>query len=360
MASAAYYIGAVGQELLGSKGSYVGSIGTVLKAQSLPSGQYEIVSSQSPHKRSDPSTEEGRSSIQEFVDDVAQVMIEDIANFRSITTDKLMSNYGQGKVYAGPKAKMQGLIDKISTLGSVVESVAKEAETGSYRQQKRKVSAEAETLLSFTSEEMVNMGLRDLVSKFTASSETIDETAETLQQGQPAETTNESEGSVAAGATDGADAGVQPPANDPEAVRAEREKLEESFSDAAELFATQMTLAHRILPAEQAHAASEFLIARIDDSIIGSSVSFVDAEGQIVEGTREEAVRARYEARPKHSYTKRAIQSVRAGDTVARVLADEPKESGDEDSKPVSSERKAKLMGLSDLGQRVLHNGQKR
>lgn len=364
MASAAYYIGAVGQEVLGSMGSYVGSIGTVLSAKSLPNGEYEIVSSQSPYKRNDPSTKEGRDVIQEFVDDVAQVFVEDIAQYRGVTPEKILSNYGQGKVFAGPRAKKQGLLDGISTLAGVVESVAKEAQSGSYRQPKRRASAEVEALLSFSNEEIETMGLKDLVSKFTASNDTVvDE-----QQGQPADnSTEESEDAVVAGGDangNGTATATQPVV--PVAVLPNREQLEEQYSDGAELFATQMTLAHRILPAEQVHAASDLLIARIDDAMMGaliarvgdSSISalvnYVNAEGEVVEGTREEAVRARYEARPKHSFTQRAVAAVKAGDVVAKVLAEEPKEEKDPESVPTPDARREKLLSLSDQGQNAL------
>lgn len=350
MASAAYYIGAVGQEILGSMGSYVGSIGTVLKAESLPNGKYEIVSSQSPYKRTDPATQEGRDVIQEFVDDVAQVFIEDIAQYRGVTPEKILSDYGQGKVFAGPRAKKQGLLDGISTLAGVVESVAKEAQSGSYKQPKRRASAEVAALLSFSNEEIESMGLKDLVSKFAASTETAIE-----EQGQPAEqSTEESEQVVAAGGTEeeGTATATQPPA--PAAVQPSRDELEAQFSDGAELFATQMTLAHRIHAAEQVHAASDLLIAKIDDAVTGTLVNYVNAEGEVVEGTREEAVRARYEARPKHSFTQRAIVAVKNGDVEAKVLAEEPKEGVDPESVPTSDARREKLLSLSDQGQNVL------
>lgn len=356
MASAAYYIGATSQEIVGSKGGYVGSIGTVLKAKALATGEYEITSSQSPYKRTDPSTEEGRNIVQEFVDDVAQVMIEDIALFQGISVEKVLSDYGQGKMFAGPTAKKQGLIDSIGTLGSVVELVAREAQSGSYRQvSKRKVSAEVETLLSFTNEEIDDMGLKTLMEKFRVSSETVLGDAENKEQAQPDAVIEESDDSITAIGNEGQNTGA---IGIPGMVVATREELEERFSDAAELFATQMTLKSRILPAQQAYAASDLLIAKIDDARHDGKVGYVTTEGEVAEGTREEAVRARYAAMPEHSLTRKAIAGVKDGSVVAKILSEEDKEKDDvESSDPISPERKAKLLGLTEQGQRVLAQG---
>lgn len=364
MASAAYYLGAVAQEIIGSKSSITGSIGTVLGPVKAPKeGEYEIVSSQSPHKRPDPSTEDGRSVMQQLVDDMAQNFIEDVAMFRNVSVETVLSDYGQGKTLVGPRAKKQGLIDGIGTLSSVVESVAKEAQDGSYRQvkNKRKMSASVAEILSFTSEEINDMGLLDLAKKFRASNQVIADAANIEEQAQPESVTDESDSLVAdEGQGHVEDSTPETPAVlSQEEILAQREELENRFSEAAELFATQMTIDNRIYPAQQGYAASDLLIARIDDSIFGGVVNHINAEGNVVAGTREEAVRARYAVMPKHTMTQKAIAGVKAKSVVANVLAEEDKEekapkAGDDSSEIISDERRAKLMGLTTQGQKAL------
>lgn len=345
-ASAAYYISAAAQEIVGSKSSVTGSIGVVLSAKAKGNGEYEITASKSPYKRVDPSTDEGQAVLREHVDDLADIFISDVAQFRGITENTVLEKYGQGKVIVGPRAKALGLIDKIGTLSSVVEDVAKEAQSGSYRQiKKRKVSAEAEALLSFTNEEYLDMGLKDLVKKFTASNETVLED-ENDEQALSNPATDESEEAVAG--------------NDEGQVKAKpgtpvitREQYEEQFSDAAELFATQMTYDNRIFPAQQAHAASDLLIAKIDDARYLGKVGFVNAEGEIVEGTREDAIRARYNAMPKHSMTKKAIAGVKEGSIAAHVLAAEDKEDAKANG-PIDPNRRQELLSLTQQGRQAL------
>lgn len=355
MASAAYHIGSMAQEVVGSRGAIVGSIGVVSKAQALPSGQYEIVSSQSPYKRTDPATEDGQAVIREMCNDVAAIMIEDIATFRGVSQEKVLSDYGQGKTLVGPRAKKQGLIDSIGTLASVVESVAKEAQSGSYRQvTKRKVSAELAEIISFTNEEKLDMGLKDLVSKFRATDDVIDEAVDD-KQALSDDTTEESTDTVVE------DEGHNPAgdtAETPEALRARRDVLEDTHAEAAELFATQMTIGNKVLPAAQAHCASDFLNARIDDALYGGTVSYVNAEGAVVEGTREAAVRARYAAMPEHSFTKKAVAGLKDKSVAAKVLNEEDDPKAKESEGPMSEERRKELLSLTSQGQRVLANSQ--
>lgn len=364
MASAAYYIGATSQELIGSKSSITGSIGTVLTARSLPEGEYEIVSSQSPYKRVDPATEDGRAVMQEMVDDMASNFVEDVAQFMGVSVDKVLSDFGQGKTLVGPRAKKQGLIHGIGTLSSVVESVAKEAQDGSYRRvSKRKMSAEVANILSFTSEELTDMGLKDLRNKFRASNETLIEDALSEDQAQLESVTDESESSVADSAEGHVEDNAGTPAMSQEDIQARRLELEDSFSEAAELFATQQTIDNRIFPAQQEYAASDFINARIDDKLFGGTVNHVNAEGEVVAGTREEAVRARYAVMPKHTMTQRAIKGVKDGSVEAKVLVEEEKEQKapkeDASTEPISAERRADLLSRTNQGQKALAHSSK-
>lgn len=346
MASAAYYLGAASQRITGSKGSsYVGSIGTVLSARALSPGNYEIVSSQSPLKRADPSTEEGMASLQQMVDDLGQIFVEDVATFRGVSVDKVLSDYGQGAVLIGPRAKKAGLVDDLGTFDSVIEQMVKDVETKSYRRTtSKKVSANVAEIITFTEEEKLDMGLKDLVTKFAPSNETIFDSED--EQAQPQNVTPEEQESEE-GATNEAQGQPQ--------IQLSREQLEDQFVDSAELFATQMMIDNRIFPAFQAHAASDLLIAKIDDKLVGGKVTYIGAEGDVIEGTREEAVRARYAATPKHTMTQKAIKGIKDGTVKGVVLKEEVKEeSKDADDTAPTAERKEYLLSQSNLGQSVL------
>lgn len=364
MASAAYYLGSPAHKIVGNRSSLTGSIGVVLTARAKDDGEIEIVSNISPHKRPDPGTDEGLKVLREQVDDLGQIFKSDVMKFRTITSEKFMSDYGQGAVKVGPRAKSLGLIDEIGSLSSVVENMAREVSKHSVPYKRKAVGAElshtpafaAYDVLQFTEEE--TMGLANLLAKFKASTQVVDGT-----QAQDKTTATESnEGTSVV-------VGVEGPITDEEnspapavseegtatvvAALPSREELEERFSDSAELFATKMTTDSRIWPSQQSHAASDLLTAKIDDAIIGGNVRFVDENGKLAEGTREAALRARYLAMPKHSLAEKAIAGVKAGSIVASVLAEGDTESV-KTSEIMTNERREQLLNSSPQGQSVL------
>lgn len=121
-ASAAYWIGAAAQRLVLAKTAEVGSIGAVvtLDTASARAGQIVVVSSQSPNKRPDVSTSEGRAQIQARLDALAQVFVEDVAAYRGVSVDKVLSDFGRGDVLMGQAAVAAGMADEISTLEDVL------------------------------------------------------------------------------------------------------------------------------------------------------------------------------------------------------------------------------------------------
>lgn len=120
-ASAAYWIAAAADEIVISKTALVGSIGAVVAIDTRkPPGVIEIVSSQSPKKRADVATDEGRAQIQKNIDDLAQVFIGDVATYRGVSFDTVMANFGQGDVMMGAEAVALGMADRLSTLEDVL------------------------------------------------------------------------------------------------------------------------------------------------------------------------------------------------------------------------------------------------
>jgi signal peptide peptidase SppA len=127
-ASAAYWIASASSEIVMATTGEAGSIGVVAgytdrKKQKEKSGvsEIEIVSSQSPYKRPDPSTSEGRLQIQEVVDQIAGVFIKSVALHRGVSSQDVVDSYGQGKMFVGEDAVQRGLADRVSTLETLIE-----------------------------------------------------------------------------------------------------------------------------------------------------------------------------------------------------------------------------------------------
>jgi ClpP class serine protease len=352
MASAGYYLSAPAHKIIASKSGMVGSIGTVSKVSTKDDGTLDIVSSVSPKKRPDYSTEEGRATVQQRVDDLGMQFAGDVAKYRGVTLEKVLADYGQGDYMFGPRAKSQGLVDGIGTLASVVEMAAKLAKDKSGASFHRKAQVKSDVDMTqivstldvdhFSQE--INMSLKSILAKFApATADLLDDKGKA-----PATAANESDTDVAGVVVDD-DAGSD---KEPVVVPT-REELEEEFSTHAELFATQMTVDSRILPALQGHAASDLLNAMIDDKLHGGEINYVDGKGQVVAGTREAAVRSRYSVMPKHNMTQEAIKGIKDGTQTAKVLPAIDAETVKTDG-PVDADRRKELLAKSDQGQAVL------
>jgi len=125
-ASAAYWLCSQVSEIVMDRSAAVGSIGVVASmsrqeaADANGRRSYEIVSSNAPDKRPDPSTEEGRAAIQKDIDAVEAVFIEDVAAGRGVTVEHVRAEFGRGAMFAASRAVKAGMADRIGTLEGVL------------------------------------------------------------------------------------------------------------------------------------------------------------------------------------------------------------------------------------------------
>jgi len=123
-ASGAYWIASAADEIVVSETSALGSIGVVGiyrgKSAKESAETVEIVSSQSPHKRLDPMSDDGRAKLQTRIDSMADVFVSTIARNRSVTADHVLEHYGGGDVMIGAHAVNAGLADRIGSLERLI------------------------------------------------------------------------------------------------------------------------------------------------------------------------------------------------------------------------------------------------
>lgn len=126
MASAAYWIASAADSIVASPQAVVGSIGAVMTITDYSKAdeqagveEIEIVSSQSPHKRPNPKTDEGKATLQAHIDELAQVFIDSVAENRGTTPENVLENYGQGRVFVGNSAKTAGMVDSIGVFNEL-------------------------------------------------------------------------------------------------------------------------------------------------------------------------------------------------------------------------------------------------
>jgi signal peptide peptidase SppA len=126
-ASGAYWIASAADEIVVSETSALGSIGVVgvYRGKSgAPNSDVEIVSSQSPHKRLDPQTDEGRARLQLRIDSMADVFISTIARNRDVAPEIVQTHYGGGDVMIGARAVEAGLADRVGSLEQLIQELS--------------------------------------------------------------------------------------------------------------------------------------------------------------------------------------------------------------------------------------------
>ncbi len=123
-ASAGYWLAASAKQLTVSASGLLGSIGVVVSYRPQKDAPIEVISSQSPMKRATPETEAGRSEIQRVVDDMAAVFVADVARYRGVKKETVLSDFGRGGMLVGLKAVQVGMADAVSSLEQVLSLCA--------------------------------------------------------------------------------------------------------------------------------------------------------------------------------------------------------------------------------------------
>lgn len=150
-ASAAYWLGSQAGEVVLDRAASVGSIGVVASmsrqeaADANGRRSYEIVSSGAPYKRPDPSTDEGRASIQRDVDAIENVFVSDVAAGRRVSEGVVREQFGKGAMVSASEAVRAGMADRVGTLEGVLSEGSGVSRAQGARGRTARVTAEIET-----------------------------------------------------------------------------------------------------------------------------------------------------------------------------------------------------------------------
>lgn len=124
-ASAAYWIASAAGAIFADETAALGSIGVIgTVIDNKDKREVTFVSSQTPRKRPDLSTEEGQAQLQTRVDKIAQIFIDQVAQNRGVPADIVARDFGQGDVLSGADAKAAGMSDGISSYEEVLADLA--------------------------------------------------------------------------------------------------------------------------------------------------------------------------------------------------------------------------------------------
>ncbi len=131
-ASAAYWIASAAGEVVIDRTGIVGSIGVVagVPVQVAPDGNgklwLEIVSTNAPNKRPDPTSEEGLAEIVSTLDALEKLFIADVAKGRNTTAAKVKADFGAGGVKVGADAVTAGMADRVASYDATLSALRRE------------------------------------------------------------------------------------------------------------------------------------------------------------------------------------------------------------------------------------------
>jgi ClpP class serine protease len=123
-ASAAYWIASAASQIVVNDTAQLGSIGVVTQvAVSDDEDLIEIVSTQSPRKRPDVRTEDGKAQIQANTDELARVFIDTVARNRKVSAETVAAEFGAGGLLIGQSAVDAGMADRVGSLEGLLVSI---------------------------------------------------------------------------------------------------------------------------------------------------------------------------------------------------------------------------------------------
>ncbi len=123
-ASAAYWVATAADEVVIDATARLGSIGVVMTIKRTKDSEdvetLEIVSSQSPNKRLDPGSKEGREAYQSRLDELADVFIDRVARNMAVERDTVLKEFGRGGILIGQNAVDKGMATRLGSLEGVI------------------------------------------------------------------------------------------------------------------------------------------------------------------------------------------------------------------------------------------------
>jgi signal peptide peptidase SppA len=128
-ASAAYWLASAAGSIVAAPTAVLGSLGVVAVMRDpskTKSTDLEFVSSQSPNKRPDLTTEAGKAQVQATVDALADVFVADVARYRGTSVETVLSDFGQGGVFVGQQAVDAGMADAIGSHEQTLRDLAEQ------------------------------------------------------------------------------------------------------------------------------------------------------------------------------------------------------------------------------------------
>jgi ClpP class serine protease len=126
-ASAAYWLASAADRIVLAETAAVGSIGCVAAVRdprAEKQTRIEFVSSVSPEKRPDPTTEAGAAQMQGLVDTLGHIFVDTVARNRGVEADTVVQEFGAGGLKIGRDAVRAGMADQLGSFEGTLVDIA--------------------------------------------------------------------------------------------------------------------------------------------------------------------------------------------------------------------------------------------
>lgn len=327
-ASAAYWIASAHDEIVIDDSALVGSIGTIVSVPD-PSKRFsrsiDFVSSQSPRKRPDPTSDMGKADIQAIADALTEVFIAKVARNRNVSIETVMADFGQGAQLVGRGAIAVGMADRLGSEDRIIQELSVRAQRRRAFSFRQPASAPA-----VATEESMKVS-QFIASIFTGAKEAgieleADEAPATMLAAPAAATqAAAAEPSLESAARDARIAELE--------QRLAAQRTQQIAASAAQ-FADRAVRERRAFPAEHSALVALYTQATQDDDV---SPAADEQTGRVTQ------LEAAISARPPHSLSSELIASGAGG-----VLE------SDTGPKPMTEARRRYLLSLTPGGHAVL------
>jgi ClpP class serine protease len=124
-ASAGYWLASAADSIIVNNTARLGSIGVVMQTTiDEADNSIKFISSQSPNKQADPSSDSGKLQYQKMVNDLAEVFINTVADYRGVTREEVIANFGMGGVMIAEEAINAGMADSFGSLEFLISALS--------------------------------------------------------------------------------------------------------------------------------------------------------------------------------------------------------------------------------------------
>jgi ClpP class serine protease len=127
-ASACYWLASQCDKIYMDSTAQVGSIGAMIAGyafdlESMGIKEFRFVSDVSPNKNPKIGSDKFNDDMQETVNVAGRLFVEAVANGRNVTFEKVVNDFGGGKMFFSQEAISRGMADSVGTIKTLIEEV---------------------------------------------------------------------------------------------------------------------------------------------------------------------------------------------------------------------------------------------